>query len=86
MWDETKGRQVVNEIGSALLDYLCNLPSPVKHVATISDTCSGRNRNVYVASAMLFAVQNSKTLQTIDLKFMESVHSYLEAGTIACHY
>ena len=82
LWDETEGGRGANEIGSALLDYLGNLPSTVKHVTTFSDTCSGQNRNLYVASAMLYAVQNLKNIEIIGLKFMESGHSYLEADSM----
>ena len=82
VWDETEGGRGSNEIGSALIDYLKNLPSTITHVATFSDTCSGQNRNVYVAAAMLFATQTIPNLQVVDMKFMESGHSYLEADSM----
>jgi len=82
IWDETEGGRGANEIGSALLDYLKSLPPEVNHVASFSDTCSGQNRNQFVCAAMIYAVQNFVTLHTIDLKFMESGHSYLEADSM----
>lgn len=47
-----------------------------------SDTCGGQNRNKYVAGAMLYAVKHIANLEIIDLKFMESGHSYLEADSM----
>lgn len=82
VWDETHGNKGSAEIGSCILDYLFNLPETVNHVASFSDTCGGQNRNKYVAAAMLFAVNKIDHLKTIDLKFMESGHSYLEADSM----
>lgn len=58
------------------------MPETVTHVASFSDTCGGQNRNKFVATAMLFAVNTKEHLQTVDLKFMESGHSYLEADSM----
>lgn len=82
VWDETHGSKGSIEIGSCILKYLFSLPETVSHVASFSDTCGGQNRNKFVAAAMLFAVYNINHLQTIDLKFMESGHSYLEADSM----
>ncbi len=46
-----------------------------------SDTCSGQNRNIYVAAAMLHAV-NTTHLNIIDMKFMESGHSMMEVDSM----
>lgn len=82
VWDETHGKKGSTEIGSCLLKYLHGLPATVTHVSTFIDTCGGQNRNKYVAAAMLYAVNKIKHLQVIDLKFMESGHSYLEADSM----
>jgi len=82
VWDETEGGRGANEIGSILLHYLQNLPGTVSHVASFSDTCSGQNRNQYVCSAMLYAVQMLPSIKIIDLKYMESGHSYLEVDSM----
>lgn len=85
VWDETHGQKGSIEIGTCLLKYLFALPVTVSHVASFSDTCGGQNRNKYVAAAMLFAVNKIDHLKIIDLKFMESGHSYLEADSMhAC--
>lgn len=85
LWDECNGKKGSTEIGSILLKYLSSLPETVTHVASFSDTCGGQNRNKYVTLAALYAVNNIPHLDTIDLKFMESGHSYLEVDSIhAC--
>ncbi|KAJ8049014.1 hypothetical protein HOLleu_01555 [Holothuria leucospilota] len=82
LWDETEGGRGPNEIGSALLDYMSNLPQTVAHFSSFSDTCGGQNRNQFIAAAMLYAVQKLPNLQTIHLKYMESGHSYLEVDSM----
>lgn len=82
VWDETHGKRGSSEIGTCLLKYLSGLPETVTHVSTFCDTCGEQNRNEYVVAAMLFAVNNIRYLQVIDLKFMESGHSYLEADSM----
>jgi len=82
VWDEMEGGRGSNEIASALMDYLKNLLPTITHVATFSDTCSGQNRNVYIAAAMLFAIQTIPNLHVVDMKFMECGHSYLEADSM----
>ena len=81
LWDETEGKRGANEIGSALLDYIKSLPNSVTKLTSFSDTCAGQNRNQFIAATMLYAVQNTQ-LQCIDLKYMESGHSYLEADSM----
>jgi hypothetical protein len=81
VWDECNGKQGSNEIGSCILQYI-NVPETVTHIASFSDTCGGQNRNQFVTTAMLYAVNIKPNLQTIDLKFMESGHSYLECDSM----
>lgn len=81
LWDETEGRRGANEINTALMIYLKSLPSTVTKVTSFSDTCSGQNRNQFIAATMLYAVQ-STNVECIDLKYMESGHSYLEADSM----
>ncbi|CAH2009717.1 unnamed protein product [Acanthoscelides obtectus] len=82
VWDETHGSKGSSEIGTCLYKYLQSLPQTVEHVATFSDTCGGQNRNKFVSAAMLYSVSKLTNLKTIDLKFMESGHSYLEADSM----
>lgn len=78
IWDETEGGRGANDIGSALLDYLRKLPATVTHVTSFSDTCGGQNRNQFICAVMLYAIRTLPSLQTVDLKYMESGHSYLD--------
>ncbi|CAH1973183.1 unnamed protein product [Acanthoscelides obtectus] len=82
VWNETHGSKGSSEIGTCLYKYLQSLPQTVEHVATFSDTCGGQNRNKFVSAAMLYSVNKLTNLKTIDLKFMESGHSYLEADSM----
>ncbi|XP_064639792.1 uncharacterized protein LOC135495259 [Lineus longissimus] len=82
LWDETEGGRGANEIATALLDYLQRLPQEVRHFTSFSDTCGGQNRNQFMAGAMLYAVQKIPNLEVVDLKYMESGHSYLEADSM----
>lgn len=84
LWDETNGKKGSAEIGSCLLWYIENLHPEIEHVVLYSDTCGGQNRNQNVVAALLFAINrpSESKLQTIDLKFLESGHSYMEADSI----
>ncbi|KAK6174152.1 hypothetical protein SNE40_017481 [Patella caerulea] len=82
VWTEDEGQRGSSEIGSCLLTYIKNMPDTVTHLSTFSDTCSGQNRNQFVAAAMLHAVQASKPLDIIDMKFMETGHSYMEVDSM----
>lgn len=81
VWDEINGMKGSSEIGTGLVTYMNNLPPDVKHVTTYSDTCGGQNRNQYVASAMLYIV-NKTNIDTVNMKYMESGHTYLEADSM----
>ena len=82
LWDETEGGRDANEIASILLSYLHNLPRSVRHFTSFSDTCAGQNGNQFVAAAMRHAVQHIYHLETIDLTYMESGHSYMEVDSM----
>jgi len=81
IWDETEGHRGANEIATCLLHYIRLLPSCVKQVCTFSDTCAGQNRNQHLCAAMLYAI-SSTSVSLIDVKYMESGHSYLEADSM----
>lgn len=81
VWDECAGSKGSSEIATCLFKYLTSLPATVKHVTTYSDTCGGQNGNKFFAAAMLYVV-NCTPIETIDVKYMESGHSYLEADSI----
>jgi len=74
LWPETVGKRGANEIGTCLFQYLQSLDPKVKHVIFFSDSCSGQNRNQYVSSLMLYAVQ-TLPVKVIDHKFPVPGHT-----------
>lgn len=82
LWDETNGKKGSVEIATCLLKYIGTLNPPIEHLVLYADTCGGQNRNQNVLASMFFAVNRRSNPQIIDLKFMESGHSYLEADSI----
>lgn len=81
IWDETEGGRGSNEVSTCLLMFIKSLPPVVTHLSTFSDTCGGQNRNQFICAAMIHATRTTQ-METIDLKYMESGHSYLEADSM----
>ena len=81
LWDEVNSMKGSNEISSCLMKYFEELSTYVTHVASFSDTCGGQNRNRDISAAMLYAVQEVQNIEVIDLKYMESGHSFLQADS-----
>lgn len=80
-WNETDGNRGANEIATCLSNYISSLPPTVKHIRTFSDTCGGQNRNQFMCAAMLHVVKTTH-IEQVDLKYMESGHSYLEVDSM----
>jgi len=74
-------KQRCYKVATCLLDYMKTLASTVTHLSTFSDTCGGQNRNRFICAAMLYATKVT-SLELIDLKYLESGHSYLEADSM----
>lgn len=70
-----------SEIGTGLISYMTKLPKTTKHIVTFSDTSGCQNRNQYISTAMMYLV-NKTQIEIIDIKFIESGHSYLEANAM----
>jgi hypothetical protein len=81
LWPETAGKRGANEVGSILYHYLSKLPETVTHVSFISDSCSGQNRNRFVASVLLYATQ-SLPIEVIDHKFLIPGHTHMECDSM----
>lgn len=82
-WNEINGKKGSCEIGTCLYIYLKEfVPSHVTHITLFSDTCGGQNRNQFITSLLLWAVQNIDNLNVIEQKFLESGHSYMEADSM----
>lgn len=80
-WSELNGKRGSAEIGSALLTWLKQIPETVTDLSLFSDACGGQNRNKNIAALLLYFVQTSH-LETIEHKFLESGHSYMEADSM----
>lgn len=80
-WTEINGQRGSSEIGTCLYRWIQNLPDNVTEISLFSDTCSGQNRNQFIAALFLFIVQNS-TLNIIEHNFLESGHSYMEVDSM----
>jgi len=65
-----------------IIKYLFELPTTVKHVSSLSDTCGGQNRNKNVCAIMPYAVNKITNIKIVDLKYMETEQSYLEADAV----
>ena len=82
LWDETEGRRGGNEIGTCIYIYLQSLPPAVQNVTFYSDNCGGQNKNRYFATALIYALQQSKHITSIDHKFLETGHTNMEVDSI----
>lgn len=81
IWLETDGMRGANEIGSVIYNYLSGLPSTVEHVSFFSDSCSGQNRNQFLAAVMMHATQVLH-IEVIDHKFLIPGHSQMECDSM----
>lgn len=80
-WTEINGQRGSSEVGTAILRWMNSLPADVKEVSLFSDTCSGQNRNKYIAALFLYAVQKL-SIDVINHNFMEKGHSYMEVDSM----
>lgn len=81
VWNEMEGKRGACEISTCLYMFLMSLPATVKHVTLYSDNSTGQNRNTIVAACLLFVIQNGN-LDTVDHKFLESGHTWMESDSI----
>lgn len=82
LWGETNGKKGSSEIVTCLLKYIGSLNPAVDHLVLYAATCGGQNRNQSVLPSLFYTVNTAPNLDIIDLKLMESGHSYLEADSI----
>ncbi|CAG9822128.1 unnamed protein product [Phaedon cochleariae] len=80
-WIEINGQRGSSEIGTCLVKWIQNLPQNITELNLFSDTCSGQNRNQYIAALFVFLVQNS-SLNIIEHNFLESGHSCMEIDSM----
>lgn len=81
LWTEVNGQKGSSEISTALLKWIQQLPVNITNIFLFSDTCSGQNRNQYIAVLFLYIVIHS-TINIITHNFMESGNSYMEVDSM----
>ena len=84
VWDESQASRGACEIASCLVMYnnAVTRGPQIKEITYFSDTCGGQNRNQFVAASLLYSLNFSETLQTINHKFFERGHSQMESDSI----
>lgn len=83
-WTESEAKRGAIEIGSCIWNYLemiCKESPEAKNVIFYSDNCCGQNKNKYIASLYLFAVQNLN-INSITHKFLIRGHTQNEADSV----
>ena len=78
-YPENEGKRGSEDVASCLLDFFNgqNVHDNVNTIIAFSDACGGKNRNYKVARYLMYAVNTLKNVQTIEVNFMESGHSFL---------
>ena len=82
MWNETEGMRGSCEIGTCLSIHIKSLPASCEHVILFSDTCTGQNRNQFIAAALVDTLSKSPNIKIIDQKFLESGHTHMECDSM----
>ena len=82
LFDETNGTKGCNEVTTSLLMYILQLPITVEEFTGWSDTCSAQNRNFHLLCMLIYAVNTVEHLKIINLKYLESGHTYLECDSM----
>ena len=77
MWHEALSARGGNQIASCLFKHISALKQ-IKHTIFYSDSCVGQNKNSFVCTMLMLAVQTNEDLETIDHKFLEPGHTHLE--------
>jgi hypothetical protein len=82
LWSEVDAKKGSCEIGTCLTLHLQSLPQNIKHVVLYSDTCTGQNRNQFMAASLLHTVATHEHISTIDQHFLESGHTQMECDAM----
>lgn len=82
MWHEAIANRGGNEIASCLYEHLKALPATVRNLTFYSDSCTGQNKNSYVALMFaIFCASVTNEINTIDHKFLEPGHTHMECDS-----
>lgn len=84
IWGEKDGKRGPNEIASNLYDYLTKIDfeGKFKTLALYCDNCGGQNKNRYVLSMIRYFLDNSDNIETINLNFLITGHTYMPADSM----
>lgn len=84
VWTESDAKRGALEIGSCIWEYLkslCEEDDEEKEVIFYSDNCCGQNKNKYITSLYMFAVQ-TLNIKSITHKFLIKGHTQNEADSV----
>ena len=81
-WDETEGKRGACEIPTCLFVYISSLPASVHDVTIYSDCCAGQNRNQYLATSFMHAVNTIPHVQSITHKYLVTGHTQMECDSM----
>lgn len=56
LWTELNGQNGSSEIGTAVYKWIQQLSKNITEISLYSDTCSGQNRNQFIAALFLYIV------------------------------
>jgi hypothetical protein len=75
---ETEGGRGPEEVGSCLKIFIeMHIKAPVKILRIYCDCCGGQNRNFKLCVILAKILSQHPSLETIEIRFLESGHSYL---------
>ncbi|KAH9632068.1 hypothetical protein HF086_015272 [Spodoptera exigua] len=89
VWVEGEAGRGAQEVGSCLIKHITErLDDNVKFLILWSDSCGGQNRNIKLILMLKAMLNEHPSLDQINIKFLESGHSFLpndtDFGKIEC--
>lgn len=88
VWHEAEGKRGANEIGSCVWHYLNNVNNKAINdgklidIIFYTDNCSGQNKNRFLFSLYLFAVNNLSNINIITHKYLIRGHTQNDADNV----
>ncbi|CAH2092428.1 unnamed protein product [Euphydryas editha] len=83
VWDESNANRGVNEIGTCIFNYLNAISETAEDLDVVfySDNCAGQQKNKFMISMYLYAVQNLPNLRSVTHKFLIKGHTQNEGDS-----
>lgn len=84
VWDESNANRGVNEIGTCVFNYLTKISETGTdlNVVFYSDNCAGQQKNKFMISMYLYAVQNLPNIKSITHKYLIKGHTQNEGDSV----